>query len=76
MEDDSHAIAVGLGVGLGGFVGFIVIGCVLWKFCCGYCFEKKNVKSTAVQIPLRGQRIHRTEPPYAIQNHTTRFGPD
>lgn len=25
MEDDSHAVAVGLGAGLGGFIGFVCI---------------------------------------------------
>ena len=117
MEDDSHAIAIGLGVGLGGFVELACISLALSKmrnefvyffyvrlllaalfgsfaadsmlkwnimlFCTRQiaifyftCCEEKSVKSTAVQIPLRGQRIHRTEPPYAVQTHTTRFSAD
>ncbi|UJR13731.1 hypothetical protein I4U23_000741 [Adineta vaga] len=76
MENDSGAIAIGLGAGLGGFVAVIIIGCILWNVFCGSWCDKKKVQTKAVQIPLQNQRIHRTEPPYTTQTNVTPFTSD
>ncbi|CAF0917112.1 unnamed protein product [Rotaria sordida] len=56
MDDDTQAIAIGLGAGLGGFAGLLLIGCICWQILCGSWCEKKKVQARVNPIPAKNQR--------------------
>ncbi|CAF0784337.1 unnamed protein product [Rotaria sp. Silwood1] len=56
MDDDTQAIAIGLGAGLGGFAGLLLIGCICWQILCGSWCEKKKVQARIKPIPAKNQR--------------------
>ncbi|CAF1016370.1 unnamed protein product [Rotaria magnacalcarata] len=56
MSDDTQALAVGLGVGLGGFAGLLIIGCICWQICCGSWCVKKSAETRVKLLPVRCQR--------------------
>ncbi|CAF2326976.1 unnamed protein product [Rotaria sp. Silwood2] len=56
MDDDTQAIAIGLGAGLGGFAGLLLIGCICWQILCGSWCEKKKVQARVKPTPATNER--------------------
>ncbi|CAF3307419.1 unnamed protein product [Rotaria socialis] len=56
MNEDTQALAVGLGVGLGGFAGLLIIGCICWQICCGSWCSKTSTETRVKPLPVRSQR--------------------